>query len=94
MNHYVNLSRPPIHLAPLRRVDREADKRAYLSSSGRRLSRAVREWIEEDYGPEVKGRYGDPCPRCSQTRILFVPGREWWRCCGLRVNGLVHVGGG
>ncbi len=81
MNHYVNLSRPPIHLAPLRRVDREADKRL------RRLTGAVKEWIEEDYGPEVKGRYGEPCPRCSQTRILFVPGREWWRCCGLRVNG-------
>ena len=79
MNHYVNLSRPPIHLAPLRRDDREADKR---------LTGAVKEWIEEDYGPEVKGRYGEPCPRCSQTRILFVPGREWWRCCGLRVNGV------
>ena len=82
MKNYVNLGRPPIHLAPLRRADREADKRL------RRLTRAVKEWIEEDYGPDVKGRYGDPCPRCSQTRILFVPGREWWRCCGLRVNGV------
>ena len=84
MNHYVNLSRPPIHLAPLRRVDREADKRAYLSS--RRLSRAVREWIEEDYGPDVRGRYGEPCPMCSRTRILSVLDHEWWRCCGGRVN--------
>ncbi len=88
MKHYVNLSRPPIHLAPLRRVDREADKRAYLSSSGRRLSRAVREWIEEDFGPDVKGRDGEPCPNCGRTRILSLPSHEWWRCCGLRVNGV------
>ena len=76
MKNFVNFGSPPIHLAPLRRVDREADKRAYLSS--RRLSRAVREWIEEDYGPEVKGRYGEPCPSCSQFDVF--------RRCGQPIN--------
>ena len=62
--NYVNFGSPEIHLAPLRKSDREVDKRLG------RLTRAIREWIAEDYGPEVKGRYGEPCPNCSRTRIL------------------------
>ena len=79
--HYVNVSAPPIQLAPMARADRDAHKRRG------RVSRTVREWLAEEYGPEVEGRYGEPCPRCSRTRILSVPSRKWWRCCGLRVNG-------
>ena len=78
--HYVNFGSPPIHLTSLYKEARE-DYRS------RRISPKVQEWIAEDYGPEVKGRYGEPCPKCSRTRILSVPGHQWWRCCGLRVNG-------
>ena len=90
--NYVNFGSPPIHLAPLRRVDREADRIAQRLYGARR-SRKVREWIDEEFGPDVAGRDGEPCPNCSRTRILFIPtfngshSMEWWRCCGLRVNG-------
>ncbi len=79
--HYVNFTSRPIHLTPLWREGREDYK------LGPRITPEVQEWIEEDFGPNVKGRNGSPCPKCSQTRILYVPGREWWRCCGLRVDG-------
>jgi len=83
-------SSPGITLAPMGKRGRP-----------RRLSPAVRRWIEEPV-PDIKGYNGAECPKCARTRILFVPvalfngsipSREWWRCCGLRVNGAPGIPG-
>ena len=83
MKNFVNFGSPPIFLTPLYNEAREE----YRRTGPRRLSPEVLEWIEEDFGPDVKGRDGEPCPNCSRTRILSLPSHEWWRCCGKRVNG-------
>ncbi len=83
MKNYVNSSSAPIYLAPLRKSDREAHKLL------RRITqRDLRLINNEEYGPDIEGRYGDPCPKCGMTRILFIPGLpdERWRCCGVRVE--------
>lgn len=71
----------PIYLAPLRKSERAAHR-------DRNLSPRDLVWIYDgDYGPDIEGRDGEPCPKCGMTRILFLPGSpdEWWRCCGVRV---------
>ena len=86
---YLKLGAPEIYLAPMRKADREEHKKRG------RLTRAVKQWLIEEFGPEVQGYDGPPCPRCRRTRIMSVaargalnghhsiPSRKWWRCCGL-----------
>ena len=78
MKNYLNFSAAPIYLAPMGRADKAAH---------RRTKRVQVDRADPDYGPDVEGRNGEPCPKCSMTRILFIPGLpgERWRCCGVRV---------